>query len=158
GIKLVNNLDLIVTNLQTGEVFFGNDIPANNDFNDPWDTNGPPNLDFVNNVENVYIQAQPRLGTNFSVTVFARQVNVNAVTSHPDGVVQDYALVVSSGDGQIVDGLTLVDSPTVGTSLPNVTYVTNGFNSSPDTSGNLVLAQRVGASSPLQGLQTTPLP
>ena len=28
SLKLVNNLDLVVTNLVTGEVFFGNDIPA----------------------------------------------------------------------------------------------------------------------------------
>ena len=27
SLKLVNNLDLVVTNLDTGEVFFGNDIP-----------------------------------------------------------------------------------------------------------------------------------
>ncbi len=28
AIKLVNNLDLVVTNLDTGDVYYGNDIPA----------------------------------------------------------------------------------------------------------------------------------
>ena len=40
GIKLVNDLDLIVTNLDTGDVFWGNDIPIGGDFNEAWDTNG----------------------------------------------------------------------------------------------------------------------
>jgi len=60
-----------VTNLQTKEVFFGNDILGGNDFNVPWDTNSIPNLDLINNVENVYLQPNPRLGTNYSVTVKA---------------------------------------------------------------------------------------
>ena len=55
SVKLVNDLDLIVTNLDTGEVFFGNDIPAGSDFNVAWDTNTVPNVDTVNNVENVYL-------------------------------------------------------------------------------------------------------
>src|SRR5207249_3191784 len=45
SIKLVNDLDLIVTNLDSREVFFGNDIAANNDFNLAWDTNAIPNID-----------------------------------------------------------------------------------------------------------------
>ena len=57
----------------------------------------PPNLDVVNNVENVYLA--PTLATNYSVTVVARSVNVNAVTDQTNGVAQDYALVISSGDG-----------------------------------------------------------
>ena len=39
SLKLVNDLDLVVTNLDTGEVFFGNDIAAGSHFNLPWDTN-----------------------------------------------------------------------------------------------------------------------
>src|SRR5262249_472268 len=104
GLKLVNDLDLVVTNLDTGDVFFGNDIRAGNAFNLP-STNATPNVDFVNNVENVYLA--PPLGTNYSVTVTAHRVNVNAVTARADDVVQDYALVVSSGDGQVSDALTL---------------------------------------------------
>ena len=37
--KLVNDLDLVVTNRDTGDIFFGNDILAGSDFNLPWDTN-----------------------------------------------------------------------------------------------------------------------
>ena len=99
GLKLVNDLDLVVTNLDTGQVFFGNDIPAASTFNLAWDTNAAPRPDLVNNVENVYLA--PPLGTNYSITVLARRVNVNAVTAHTNDVVQDYALVVSSSNGEI---------------------------------------------------------
>src|SRR5207247_672159 len=80
AIKLVNDLDLVVTNLDDNTVFFGNDIRANNDFNLGWDTNLPPNLDVVNSVENVYLK-QP-LGSNYSVTVIGKRFNVNAVSGH----------------------------------------------------------------------------
>ncbi|MGH7973483.1 MAG: S8 family serine peptidase, partial [Limisphaerales bacterium] len=73
SIKLVNDLDLVVTNLDTGDVFFGNDITAGHDFNTPWNTNQAPVIDVVNNVENVYIG--PPLGTNYSVTVIGHRVN-----------------------------------------------------------------------------------
>ena len=72
----------------------------------PWDTNDPPFGDIVNNVENIYIKDP--LGTNYSVTVVGRRVNVNAVTAHPDNVVQDFALVISSGTGDLTNALTLV--------------------------------------------------
>ena len=36
GLKLVNDLDLIVTNLDTGEVYFGNDIQPGRSTNQPW--------------------------------------------------------------------------------------------------------------------------
>jgi len=51
-------------------------------------------VDSVNNVENVYLI--PQLGSNYAVTVFARNVNVNAVTAHTNATVQDYALVIPS--------------------------------------------------------------
>ena len=104
SVKLVNDLDLIVTNLDTQEVFFGNDIAAGSDFNVPWDTNTIANVDTVNNVENVYLTPaltlDGRLSTNYTVTVVGHRVNVNAVTANPNNVAQDYALVISSGDGQ----------------------------------------------------------
>ena len=90
--KLVNDLDLVVTNLVTGEVFVGNDIPQDADFNQATGTNEVPAYDFVNNVECVFLD--PLLGTNYSVSVVARRVNVNAVTANLTGVVQDYALVI----------------------------------------------------------------
>ena len=99
AVKLVNDLDLVVTNLVTGEVFVGNDIPQDADFNQATSTNEVPAYDFVNNVECVFLE--PLLGTNYSVSVVARRVNVNAVTANLNDVVQDYALVISSGDGTL---------------------------------------------------------
>ena len=156
GLKLVNNLDLVVTNLLTGAVFFGNDIPAGASFNLPWDTNSPPNLDVVNNVENVYLA--PALATDYSVTVLARAVNVNAVTAQANGVVQDYALVISSGDGQAADALTVTDAPIASAASANVTFITNVFSPSQGLSGALLLNQRVGAQAPLADGNTIPWP
>jgi subtilisin family serine protease/subtilisin-like proprotein convertase family protein len=147
SLKLVNNLDLVVTNLDSGEVFFGNDIPAGSSVNLPWDTNTPPNLDVVDNVENVYLASTP--ATNYSVTVIARDVNVNAVTTRTNSVVQDYALVISSGDGQVADALTVTDAPIAFVTSPRVRCVTNSFAPSQGISGGLLLNQRVGAPSPL---------
>jgi subtilisin family serine protease/subtilisin-like proprotein convertase family protein len=156
SLKLVNNLDLVVTNLLTGEVFFGNDIPPDSAFNQPWDTNSPPNLDMVDNVENVYLA--PALATNFSVTVVARSVNVNAVTDQTNGVVQDYALVIASGDGQVADALTVTDAPIVSVTSANVTVITNSFAPGQSISGGLLLNQRVGAQGPLADGNTIPWP
>ncbi len=138
GIKLVNDLDLIVSNLDDPNdvlVFYGNDIPPGSDFNEPADTNGPPPADSVNNVENVYLP--PPQGTNYSVTDYARRVNVNAVTSNTNNVVQDYALVISCGDGGVVsNAFTLTDVAPVSSSLTNLIALTNGLP---------LLNQRVGA-------------
>jgi subtilisin-like proprotein convertase family protein len=98
ALKLVNDLDLVVTNLVTGEVFFGNDIPEDFDFNQAHDPELLPNPDFVNNVENVFLA--PLLSTNYSISVIGRRVNVNANTLNTNDVVQDYALVISYGDGE----------------------------------------------------------
>ncbi len=137
GVKLVNDLVLIVTNLDTGDVFYGNDIPGGSIFNQPWNTNGPPNVDLVNNVQNVYLA--PPLGTNYSVTVMAQRVNVNAVTLNSNNIVQDYALVISSGDAGAVPNpfasLT-VNTLAVSTNLP---VFTNIVDSVP------LFNQRVGA-------------
>jgi autotransporter-associated beta strand protein len=153
GVKLVNDLDLIVTNLNDPAnpiVYFGNDFPTADLFTQPWDTNTTTNVDSVNNVENVYIP--PPLGTNgYSVTVVARHVNVNAVTAHTNDVVQDYALVISSGDGDVTDGLTVTESPvTAPPALPFSSSLTNTFNT-PDVVGTLLLGQHVGANTPLLG-------
>ena len=96
GTKLVNDLDLIVTNLTTTNVYVGNFIAG--DFSVPVELGTNMPIDLVNNVENVYI-ANPVAGHQYSVTVKARRVNVNAVTAHsPTGIAQDYALVISSGN------------------------------------------------------------
>jgi subtilisin-like proprotein convertase family protein len=155
GAKLVNNLDLVVTNLDTGDVFYGNDILPGFDFNLAWDTNTVPNLDVVNNVENVYIP--PNLGTNYSITVIGRKVNVNAVPMHTNDVVQDYALVISSGDGVFNDSLTLepLDPPVFATT-PNVIVVSNSFGAETVTGGALY-KQRIGGNTPLRGINRVEL-
>jgi len=142
SIKLVNDLDLVVTNLDTGEVFYGNDFPSGSDFTQPADTNAPPNRDVVNNVENVYLP--PALGSNYSVTVVGYRVNVNAVTGQTNNVKQDYALVISSGDSQLPDALSITENPPIVTSSSVfVTIVTNN--------GIPLSNQRVGANSALLG-------
>jgi len=153
--KLVNNLDLVVTNLDdpgNPVVYFGNDIPALSDFNDPWDTSAAPNLDLINNVECVNLRAFE--GTNFSVTVIGRGVNVNAVTTHPDNTVQDYALVISSGDGNDPlrpdTALTVVDSGIVNDPQPRVQYLTPTL-STPELQATLLEDQRAGENTPLLG-------
>jgi len=159
SIKLVNNLELIVTNFDDPTnpvVFFGNDFDSGNLFTAQWDgdTNNIP-FDLINNVQNVYIPFP--LGTNYSVTVFGKAVNVNAVTANTNGIVQDYALVVSSDNGEISNALTLTSNPIVSSNLLDVTVVTNEFSSSPSVSGGLLVDQHVGASSPLQGTNTLSL-
>ncbi|HTX21011.1 MAG TPA: LamG-like jellyroll fold domain-containing protein [Candidatus Aquilonibacter sp.] len=159
AIKLVNSLDLVVTNLDDPTnpvVYFGNDIPASSDFNEGEDadslTNGLP-VDTINNVQNVYLP--PGAGTNFSVTVVGREVNVNAVTAQTNNyagvfapnIVQDYALVISCGTNAITvtDASGVISNPT---GDQNITVVTN--NNVP------LLNQFVGASSPLLGTNTIP--
>ena len=156
SLKLVNNLDLVVTNLDSGNVFFGNDIPLGSGFTQPWDTNTPPNLDVVNNVENVYLA--PALAAHYSVTVVARQVNVNAVTGRTNSVVQDYALVISSGDGLVTNALTVTDIPVASDSSASVTFITNSFASDQGISGALLLNQRVGAQGSVPGTNSIPAP
>jgi hypothetical protein len=95
AVKLVNDLDLIVSNTVTHAVYYGNNIPAFSDFTEQSDTNAPPNNDRVNNVENVFLRDPG--GSNLVVSVVGHRVNVNAVTDYefatgrPQDVVQDYA-------------------------------------------------------------------
>ncbi len=157
SIKLVNDLDLIVTNLDTTNVYFGNNISAGGLFTMPWDGVSPITNDTVNNVENVYIA--PPLGTNYSITVVARRINVNAVTTQTNNVLQDFALVISCGDGEVADAIKIGDSAKPKFNSPSaieVTYVTNTFQDA-TTVGALLLHQRAGASFQLLGTNTIPL-
>jgi subtilisin family serine protease/subtilisin-like proprotein convertase family protein len=144
GIKLVNDLDLIVTNLTSGEVYYGNNIPSGSDFTLATPTNGVPVHDFVNNVENVYIGEPEGTNTVFSVTVLGRRVNANALTAHPDNIAQDYALVVSSGNGEVTNAFTVADGPVSDFGAFNLTVITNTIDSQLP-----LFNQTVGASSPL---------
>jgi len=145
--KLVNDLDLIVTNLDSGEVFVGNNFDEGSVFTSGISgtaTNGTNvflPFDNINNVENVYLQSTftRSLGTNYSITVVARRVDVNAITTKPDGIFQDYALVVSSASPTLPGAITLSADSIVENPSPHVTVVTNGVP---------LLNQKVGANSP----------
>jgi subtilisin-like proprotein convertase family protein/subtilisin family serine protease len=149
GIKLVNDLDLVVSNTVSGDVYFGNDFAQSTRFTRLSTTNSTStatNLvsqaDIVNNVENVYINGP--LSTNYVVSVIGRRVNVNTVFDHPDGVVQDFALVISSGDDSDLEApfeIEETETPLAST-LPPVISITNGIPR---------LEDRVGANSPLLG-------
>jgi len=84
----------------------------------PWDTNLAPNIDIVNNVENVFLL--PPLSGKYDITVVGKRVNVNAVTAQTNNVEQDYALVISCGDGEVKDALNLKGGNFVTRNLPNV--------------------------------------
>ncbi len=146
GIKLVNDLDLVVTNLDTGEFYTGNNFQQQDLFTVPYNlttniTNATIEFDYVNNVENVFINLKTN-SANYSVSVVGRRVNVNAVTSHPDGIAQDYALVISVGEGS---GLSVNPAPQ---SLPQITSDPTPFVKSL-TNGVAMIKERVGANSPL---------
>lgn len=148
GVKLVNDLDLIVTNRDTGDIYWGNDFPNVDPYNNFWDTNDPPVIDSVNNIENVYLA--PFLGTNYDITVIARRVNVNAVTAHTNDVVQDYALVISAGSGEIPDAFSVSQQVfNAPAQLSQVTYVTNTIDQPNDFAASFLENQRAGANSPL---------
>jgi len=149
--KLVNDLDLIVTNIisgTNGRVYYGNNIPQGSEYNavtPPGDTNAPP-VDLVNNVENVFINSP--VGSNYIVTVRAHRVNVNAVTGQTNGVLQDYALVISCGN------TLLTNSPTDSIMVSDIPLVTQISDDNvpivkPLTNGVPVLHERVGANNPL---------
>jgi subtilisin-like proprotein convertase family protein/subtilisin family serine protease len=149
GVKLVNDLDLIITNNATGDIYFGNDFPSGGRFTFAWDTNGAPTIDSVNNIENIYLPAP--LDTNYTITVRARRVNVNAVTAHPNNVVQDFALVISSGAGEAPQALKLAGAAAAQSNfVADVVYVTNSSVAIDFTSA-ILQNQRVGANSPLLG-------
>jgi hypothetical protein len=152
AIKLVNDLNLVVTNLDHPTVvYYGNDIPASSIYNTTENSTNTPNYDAINNVENVYLPAGA--GTNFAVTVLGYRVNVNAVTAQTNNaagnyapnVVQDYALVISSGNGQATNAFTVTDNPIISnpTSDQQITYVV--------TTNAPLMNQLVGASTPLLG-------
>src|SRR5205823_4633068 len=78
---------------------------------------------------------------------------------HTNNTVQDFALVISSGDGDTNRALTL--NPQVnGLVMPNPpTALTNDFAESPTDFGQILYVQQSGANTPLLGTNTlTTLP
>ncbi|MGA9777951.1 MAG: S8 family serine peptidase [Verrucomicrobiia bacterium] len=160
AIKLVNNLVLVVTNLSNPTnpiVYYGNDIDSST-VNNPHATNTPPVFDSINNVQNVYLQ--PGAGTSFTVTVLGYRVNVNAVTAQTNNVVQDYALVISTGNSGLTNVMTVTSNATSlvynATGDQQVTYPSQTSAGSGNTATSFaeLLNQFVGANSPLLGTNT----
>jgi subtilisin-like proprotein convertase family protein len=145
AIKLVNDLDLVVSNTVSGEIYYGNDIQTDSDYNNVNLAGGPVFSDVVNNVENVFI-SDPG-STNFVVTVSAKRVNVAAIpdankaTGQINDIVQDFALVIATADPTLTNAfkITAVTAP----SPPQPVQAT------PMTNGVPLLNQRAGANSPL---------
>ena len=142
SMKLVNDLDLVVTELAgaaTNAVYWGNKFSPASDFTIPTPfTNGVPANDIINNVENVFL-ARPRAGggITYRVSVYGRKVNVNSITSNTNNVVQDYALVMASGDLTNANPFT-VSAQSLSNSRPAVVSLNNA---------QPLLAERVGANS-----------
>ena len=165
GVKLVNDLDLIVTPIsdsslgqgpssgstqpgnsemaeddETEEVFYGNNIGPS-----VYNSMGATN-DVINNVENVFLE-QPS-AQKYRVTVYARRVNVDALSGFYDAespkdhvdVVQDFALVMSSGNPDVSNAFKIKTDTSEEIELPPVTTLTNGMP---------MLGQHVGANSAL---------
>ncbi len=156
GIKLVNDLDLIVTNLDVEGVFIGNDFGNSSDFvfaREYVDSENDDVYDKVNNVENIFIQDPSLYGTNFTVTVRARRVNVNAIgdffAEHtPDNlstndVVQDFALVMST------DLINTTNVFTITKAVPFPVLTDTHLPPTTMTNGLPLFEQRVGANATL---------
>ena len=155
SLKLVNDLDLVVSNA-SGIFYHGNSFRGSQfsvqageteSFENP-DTGMTEMIDLggtndiVNNVESVYIEGP--IDEPFDVYVIGNRVNVNAVTGNTNGILQDYALVISSGDILSTGELAVEQVPVVVTNpLPRVTY----FDPAGETN-NALLNQRVGANNP----------
>jgi len=151
AVKLVNNLDLVVTNLTTGEIYYGNYFDSSSPpASKACTTNDAPQFDVINNVENVFIipPSGSTLGASYSVTVIGRNVNVNAVTLEQTNIVQDFALVMASGDN--------ASSSLIVTSGVPVSYITPQVT---DLGGNAVsfnYGEVAGANAPLLSTNTIP--
>ncbi|MDB6130486.1 MAG: Peptidase and in kexin sedolisin, partial [Verrucomicrobiales bacterium] len=137
GVKLVNDLDLIITNLDTSEVFSGNNFEPGSVI-----TSGAPSPigDKINNVENVFLV--PSGGGRYSITVRGSRVNVNAVTDSLKGIAQDFALVIST-ENVFTSAPYSLSTPSLAPASYTNYAVING--------GAPILNQHVGANSPLLG-------
>jgi subtilisin-like proprotein convertase family protein len=166
SLKLVNDLDAYVegpaiafqgTNvIAATNRWVGNHFGQSSDFTQPIflaDTNGSTTNDVaaqmeavrdaVNNVENVYIA--PPLGDTYTLTVRGTRVAVNAVNSHSNGIVQDYALVVSSGNGVTNSAGITVSGPVANF---NGTPIVTAMQRNGQTNAIVLVNQHVGANSP----------
>ena len=143
--KLVNSLQLVVTNLTTGQIYYGNNFNSSTPtYTVASRTNDAPVLDSVNNVQNIVIPST--LAAQYSVTVIGQSVNVNAVTTEQTNIVQDYALVIACDDATI--GGISVSAPVSASATvpPRVTYVTGTYG--------MFFDELAGANAPLLSTNT----
>ncbi len=144
--KLVNDLDLIVSNTVSGEVFFGNDFTPGTGFSRAQTTNQPVGADRINNVERVVLKNP--LATEYVVLVVGHRVNVNARWDHPTQIAQDFSLAIASDvpEGESAGALKdfeVVNAVSLGFPSPSALIsVTNGV---------AMFNLRAGANSPLIG-------
>ena len=150
GPKLVNDLNLIVSNTFTGEIYWGNDFDPETGFSRAHPTNdivenGVATLDRINNVERLILP--PPLASNYVVTVVGHRVNVNARRDSPTNIVQDFALAFSSDlDPLSTNSIGILEVPPAFNPIalefvrPPVGVVSNGLP---------LLNERAGANSPL---------
>ncbi|PAW82377.1 MAG: hypothetical protein B9S33_15225 [Pedosphaera sp. Tous-C6FEB] len=138
SVKLVNDLDLYVTNrIANGAQYEGNNFAGGSIVTQPTVPGTPSARDSVNNVENTFIPLTNAANTTFRVFVIGRKVNVNAVSANTNQIAQDYSLVISTDDP--------LRSVTVSpTAAPNFYGYTN-LAVVPITNGIPRLAERVGA-------------
>src|SRR5205823_2315820 len=97
------------------------------------------------------------LAKAYSITVIGHRVNVNAVTAHTNDIVQDYALVISCGNGKVTNAMAFSRLAKTASTIPFVTGISNQFQNDPSETGGILVNQRVGASSPLLGTNQLPL-
>ncbi|MCC7374113.1 MAG: S8 family serine peptidase [Verrucomicrobiales bacterium] len=143
GAKLVNDLDLVLRSGDTNEFILGNELQFGDDFNLVWNDANSGTNDIVNNVESILVRAP--LKTNYVLTVKAKRVNVNAVSGHLGGIVQDFALVASvNGDATTNVLKVTVTNETQAPVLPFVRSALNGVD---------ITKNRVGAERPDVGTQ-----
>ncbi|HTV43288.1 MAG TPA: LamG-like jellyroll fold domain-containing protein [Candidatus Sulfotelmatobacter sp.] len=154
AIKLVNSLELVVTDLDNpGIVYYGNDIGAGG-FNNVESATNPPIIDAINNVQNININPYPPRGTpdsDYSITVIGNRVNANAVSEQTNDIVQDYALVVSAGNidvGQMSNAIENVSDEGVVANPTGDQLITQA------QTNTILLNQTVGANTPLMGTNT----
>jgi len=139
GFALVNNLDLVVSNTITSNVYFGNNFNAGDIYTEPSPGTSTGPRDIFNNVENVYLDATFGLDSSYTVSVQATRVDVNAATTQTNlnFIGQDYALVISDDDPTTV--LTVTD-------LGPTNAATNALRLIPNVNnGIVILTNRVGA-------------
>ena len=151
AIKLVNSLELVVTDLDNPSiVYYGNDIGGGG-FNNVESATNPPIVDNINNVQNININPFPPRGTpdaDYSITVIGNRVNANAVTEQTNNIVQDYALVVSAGNievGQVSNAIENVTDEGVFSNPTDDQFITQA------QTNTILLNQTVGANTPLLG-------